>query len=176
MQLTKYPRRSDDEDVNLFEGFKVKLDKMLFEETLRLDNKRLLHIKRQAEIEAMDDNGLKKRLQYANDQRVDKETVSINLEEVEVHEAYQFCIREYEVRHRPVPVRCDSEGNLLTQTPKKHKKNRKQSAEVVSMYRGEKSVYEKVCEADGSEIHRIYEKEPKPDNVLKRVKRRSIIG
>ena len=147
-------RFSDDEDNSCMERFKEKLDNILYEKTQQIENKRNIFVKRQMEIEDMDEGVLKKRLMYSQEVILGANT---NQEERELHEAYQFCIREYECRHRETDITSLSLSNpdvSLTDKPdkpSKKKKDRRRSAEVVSMYRGKKSTYEKVAEASSAE-------------------------
>ena len=122
----------------------------MYEKSQVIENKRTVFVKRQMEIENMDDGALKKRLLYSQDVILDRN--SVNQEERELHEAYQFCIREYECRHKDCDLSSISGLSLSDpETPvkktSKKKKDRRRSAEVCSMYRGKKSTYEKVLEA-----------------------------
>ena len=126
----------------------------MYEKTQVIENKRHLFVKRQLEIENMDDGVLKKRLLYSQDTIMGNS--SVNQEERELHEAYQFCIREYECRHKDIDLSSlslsDSDTPSKSSKKKeKKKKDRRRSAEVCSMYRGKKSTYEKVAEAATAE-------------------------
>ena len=144
----------DDEEVDQHVAaikFKEKLDDLMYDKTQVIENKRMMFVKRQIEIEDMDEGVLKKRLLYSQEVIMNN---PVNQEERELHEAYQFIIREYECRHRESDISEISEVNLKETTPakkKSKKKNKTRSAEVVSMYRGKKSLYEKVAEASSVE-------------------------
>ena len=124
----------------------------MYDKTQVIENKRMMFVKRQMEIEDMDEGVLKKRLLYSQEVILAN---PVNQEERELHEAYQFIIREYECRHKESDIQSEiSEVNLKETTPlkkKSKKKNKTRSAEVVSMYRGKKSLYEKVAEASTAE-------------------------
>lgn len=121
-----------------------RLDKIFCEKYDVIENKRMLYIKRQIDIDNMDETSLKKRLQYGEDNKIGKDAWQ---EERELHEAYQFVIREYQVRHK------QRSNSLTPKDPTKKKKDRRRSAEVCSMYRGGKSYYEKIAESlPGEEI------------------------
>ena len=124
----------------------------MYDRTQDIETKRTIFVKRQMEIEDMEDGVLKKRLLYSQEVILGN---SVNQEERELHEAYQFIIREYECRHRPDnDISEISEIDMKQKTPvkkKSKKKNKTRSAEVVSMYRGKKSLYEKVAEASSAE-------------------------
>ena len=125
----------------------------MYDKTQVIENKRMMFVKRQMEIEDMDEGVLKKRLMYSQEVILNN---PVNQEERELHEAYQFIIREYECRHKESDINNSeiSEVNLKDTTPsrkKSKKKNKTRSAEVVSMYRGKKSLYEKVAEASTTE-------------------------
>ena len=83
---------SDDDDVNRMEEFKEKLDKIMYQKGQELENKRMIMVKKQIEIEKMEDSTAKKRLQY-NSEQMDKEK-TLSIAERELHEAYQFVLRE----------------------------------------------------------------------------------
>ena len=122
----------------------------MYDKTQVIENKRMMFVKRQIEIEDMDEGVLKKRLLYSQEVILAN---PVNQEERELHEAYQFIIREYECRHKEI-ISEISEVDLKETTPQKKKskkKNKTRSAEVVSMYRGKKSLYEKVAEASSVE-------------------------
>ena len=127
--------------------FKEQLDQILFSRTQLIENKRMMYVKRQLEIEKMEENSLKKRLLYAEEVKIGKDA---NQEERELHEAYQFCIREYEVRHRERPGIESGDSPTLGRKGSR-KKDKKRSSEVISMYRGPKTVYEKTAEAMSAE-------------------------
>lgn len=135
--------------------FKDRLDKIFNEKYVDIENKRMVHIKRQIDIDNMpDDNGLKKRLQYDIDNRIGPDPWQA---ERELHEAYQFVLREYEIRHR------QRRSSLANPNPTKKKKDRRRSAEVCSMYRGPKSYYEKVAESlPGEEVSMASKAEAPP--------------
>ena len=124
----------------------------MYDKTQVIENKRMIFVKRQMEIEDMDEGVLKKRLLYSQEVIMNN---PVNQEERELHEAYQFIIREYECRHKESDISEISEVVNLKETPtskkKSKKKNKTRSAEVVSMYRGKKSLYEKVAEASTCE-------------------------
>ena len=73
--------------------------------------------------------------------------------ERELHEAYQFCLREYEYRHR-ADEETDSAGNSRQGSIKKKKTKR---AEVVSVYRGRRDFYEQIVDSLPHETDRILE-------------------
>ena len=83
---------SDDDDVNRMEEFKEKLDKIMYQKGQELENKRMIMVKKQIEIEKMEESTAKKRLQY-NSEQMDKEK-TLSIAERELHEAYQFVLRE----------------------------------------------------------------------------------
>lgn len=74
------------------EEFKEKLDKIMYQKGQELENKRMIMVKKQIEIEKMEDSTAKKRLQY-NSEQMDKEK-TLSIAERELHEAYQFVLRE----------------------------------------------------------------------------------
>merc|ERR1711976_121081 len=128
----------DDEENSDPVQFKRRLDNLMYEKSQVIENKRTVFVKRQMEIENMDDGALKKRLLYSQDVILDRN--SVNQEERELHEAYQFCIREYECRHKDIDLSSISLSLSDPETPvkktNKKKKDRRRSAEVCSMYRG----------------------------------------
>ena len=128
----------------------------MYDKYVAIENKRMLYVKRQLDLENMEETSLKKRLMYAEDHKIGKDVWQ---EERELHEAYQFCIREYEWRHR-------QRKSSITPERKK-KKNKTKSAEVCSMYRGAKSYYEKVAESlPGEEITMPSIIEDKPADLI----------
>lgn len=118
--------------------FKEKLDRVIFERTQAIEQKKNTQLRRLQKIEKIQDHNLKKRLLY-NAEKMSTKEVTASAEERELHEAYQFLIREYEARH-------NVSNNFLTPQPSKKRRSRR-SSEVVSVYRGEKDFYEKVNEA-----------------------------
>ena len=74
------------------EEFKEKLDKIMYQKGQELENKRMIMVKKQIEIEKMEESTAKKRLQY-NSEQMDKEK-TLSIAERELHEAYQFVLRE----------------------------------------------------------------------------------
>ena len=139
----------------------------MYVKTQAIENKRHLFVKRQLEIEDMEDGVLKKRLMYSQEVILGN---SVNQEERELHEAYQFCIREYECRHKDEDKFVDlsslslSDSETNSKQTSKKKKDRRRSAEVCSMYRGKKSTYEKVAEASTAE--EIYKELQKTDTIM----------
>ena len=131
---------ADDEEVDVAE-FKEKLDRVIFEKTQAIEQKRVMDYKKLKKIEKIEDNGLRKRLLYNAEKQKNKAVSTPSAEERELHEAYQFLIREYEARH-------NVSNNFVTPQPSvKKRKPRRGSHEVVSVYKGEKDFYEKVHEA-----------------------------
>ena len=74
------------------EEFKEKLDKIMYQKGQELENKRMIMVKKQIEIEKMEESTAKKRLQY-NSEQMDKEK-TLSIAERELREAYQFVLRE----------------------------------------------------------------------------------
>ena len=102
----------------------------------------------------MDDSTAKKRLQY-NEVQMDKEK-TLSIAERELHEAYQFVLREYDYRHKEDEKEMDADGNSLTPNGSIKKKKTKR-AEVVSVYRGKKDFYEQICDSLPHETDKILE-------------------
>lgn len=119
----------------------MKLDRVLFDKTQAIEQKRVMDYKKLKKIEKIEDNGLRKRLLYNAEQQAKKGASTPSAEERELHEAYQFLIREYECRHKV------SKDFLTPQPSVKKRRPRRGSHEMVSVYKGEKDFYEKVHEA-----------------------------
>ena len=130
----------DEEDEGDLAAFKDKLDKIMYEKWQNIDNKKVFFVKRQQMQDLMDESALKKRNQYAADMRKEQDWNAICTEERELHEAYQFCIREYKARHV-------EEVSISPQGSMKKQKRARRGADTVSVYKGEKDYYERLVES-----------------------------
>ena len=130
----------DEEDEGDLAAFKDKLDKIMYEKWQNIDNKKVFFVKRQQMQDLMDESALKKRNQYAADMRKEQDWNAICTEERELHEAYQFCIREYKARHVE-EVSISPQGSI------KKQKRARRGADTVSVYKGEKDYYERLVES-----------------------------
>merc|ERR1711862_428161 len=114
----------DDDEAHNASEFKAKLDKIMYQKGQDLENKRMIMVKKQLEIEKMDDSTAKKRLQY-NEVQQDKEK-TLSIAERELHEAYQFVLREYDYRHKEDEK--DGCGWQLLDTQRIHQKEESQTS------------------------------------------------
>ena len=133
----------EDDDVNLT-TFKEKLDRIMYEKSQTIENKKLFFCKRQSAQAEMEESALKKRNTYGADLKNEQNWNAICMEERELHEAYQFCIREYKVRHVEEITAAD---DPLSPQGSIKKKRPRRTADNVSVYRGEKDYYEKLMES-----------------------------
>ena len=83
------------------EEYKKKLDEILFRKTKDIEIRRDLKQKKQKEALGMADGALKRRIEY--EMKNDK-LLSSHDEERNLHEAYQFLMREYEARYKMAMV------------------------------------------------------------------------
>ena len=83
------------------EEYKKKLDEILFRKTKDIEIRRDLKLKKQKDALGMADGALKRRIEYEmkNDKLLSSHDESRNL-----HEAYQFLMREYEARYKMAMV------------------------------------------------------------------------
>ena len=135
-----FPFFIDEEDEDDLAAFKDKLDKIMYKKWQNIDNKKVFFVKRQQMQDLMEESALKKRNQYEADMRKEQNWNAICTEERELHEAYQFCIREYKARHKPEVSISPTQGSIK-------KKRAKRGADTVSVYRGEKDYYERLVES-----------------------------
>ena len=92
------------------EEYKKKLDEILFKKTKDIEIRRDLKLKKQKEALGMADGALKRRIEY--EMKNDK-LLSTHDEERNLHEAYQFLMREYEARYKMAMVRIIVKYGLL---------------------------------------------------------------
>jgi hypothetical protein len=118
------------------EGFKVNLDKILYEKTNDIEVKRVLMQTHLKKVKKMENCPLKRRLLYNMESKIKDDPTSN--EERQLHESYQFVLREYEARHKV--------SKLLTPQSSVRRRAKSASSQHTSVYRGEKDFYEKVCE------------------------------
>lgn len=79
------------------EDVKKRLDEILFKKTKDVEVRRDLKLKKQKEALAMAEGALKRRIEY--EMKNDK-LLSTHDEERNLHESYQFLMREYEARYK----------------------------------------------------------------------------
>ena len=84
------------------EEYKKKLDAIIFTKTKDIEIRRDLKLKKQKEALGMAEGALKRRIEY--EMKNDK-LLSSHDEERNLHEAYQFLMREYEARYKMAMVR-----------------------------------------------------------------------
>ena len=83
------------------EEVKKKLDLILFKKTKDIEVRRDLKLKKNKEALAMADGALKRRIEY--EMKNDK-LLSTHDEDRNLHESYQFLMREYEARYKMAMV------------------------------------------------------------------------